>query len=105
MQNCVKNCEAGLGEILTMQSKHAEVARLTYAKNIARCESIHGTVRRDAAFHQDDVDRSSGSDLDGEVNVTGLAHCISHNTDKVDRRFFGYYATQRNNLVNKYIYP
>ena len=50
MQNCVKNCEAGLGEILTMQTKHAEVARLTFMKNIARCESIHGTVRSDSTF-------------------------------------------------------
>lgn len=38
VQNCVANCEAGTNEILAMQTKHAEVARLTYAKNIARCE-------------------------------------------------------------------
>mmetsp|Transcript_7323 Transcript_7323/g.8500 ORF Transcript_7323/g.8500 Transcript_7323/m.8500 type:complete len:86 (+) Transcript_7323:162-419(+) len=47
LQNCVKNCEAGIGEILTMQAKHAEVARLTFAKNISRCEAIHGRVKRD----------------------------------------------------------
>ena len=101
MQHCLRNCEAGTGEILAMQTKHAEVARLTYAKNIARCESIHGTVRKDAYFQ----DGSEMTDLGEEVNVTGLAHCISHNTDKVDRRFFGYYTTQRNNLVQKYAYP
>ena len=101
LQNCVKNCEAGLGEILTMQTKHAEVARLTYAKNIARCETIHGSMRS-AEFLEEDGDGMS--DLDNQVNVTGLAHCISHNTDKVDRRFFGYYSTQRNNLVHKYSY-
>ena len=48
LQSCVKNCEAGMGEILTMQTKHAEIARLTYAKNISRCEQIHGRVRQDA---------------------------------------------------------
>lgn len=72
------------------------MARLTYAKNIARCELIHGSVREDTVL---------GDMPEDEVNVTGLAHCISHNTDKVERRFFGYYATQRNNLVNKYSYP
>ena len=105
MQHCVRNCEAGLSEILAMQTKHAEVARLTYAKNIARCESIHGTVRKDSYMMQQQ-DGAAETDLgEEEVNVTGLAHCISHNTDKVDRRFFGYYTTQRNNLVQKYTYP
>ena len=97
LHNCVRNCEAGMGEILTMQAKHAEVARLTYAKNISRCEAIHGRVRQDAF--------TDALDDDEEVNATGLAHCISHNTDKVDRRFFGYYSTQRSNLVSKYSYP
>ena len=73
---------------------------MTYAKNISRCEQIHGTVRNNS-FIEDDSERA---DLDSEVNATGLAHCISHNTDKVDRRFFGYYTTQRNNLVQKYEY-
>ena len=99
LQNCVKNCEAGLGEILAMQKKHAEVARLTYAKNISRCELIHGTVRNDSLIEDDEA-----ADIDSNVNYTGLAHCISHNTDKVDRRFFGYYSTQHNNLVQKYSY-
>lgn len=87
-----------------MQSKHAEVARLTYLKNIARCEAIHGSVRSDSnLFDGEDVSGDANA-LDGEVNVTGLAHCISHNTDKVDRRFFGYYSTQRTKLVDKYSY-
>ena len=105
MQNCVANCEAGLGEIQAMQVKHAEVARLTYSKNIARCESIHGRVRdsEDSALF-DDLDRTDSSDSNG-INTTGLAHCISHNTDKIDRRFFGLYSQQRSNLVNKYSYP
>ena len=77
-----------------MQFKHAEVARLTYAKNIQRCLSIHGNVP------EQEEDQSIEEDAD--LNVTGLARCISHNTDKVDRRFFGYYSTQRGNLVNKY---
>lgn len=87
-----------MSEILTMQKKHAEVARLTYAKNISRCEMIHGRVRRDGFIFDELED-------DEDVNITALAHCISHNTDKVDRRFFGYYSTQRNNLVAKYAYP
>ena len=103
LQDCVKNCEAGTNEILTMQNKHSEVARLTYTKNIARCEQIHGTVRRDLTFINDSEDIDN--DLIDKVNATGLAHCISHNTDKIDRRFFGYYATQRGDLVQKYTYP
>jgi hypothetical protein len=79
LRNCVSNCETGTQEVLKMQHKHAEVARLTYAKNIQRCLSIHG---------QPPTSEDSESD---EYNATALAHCISHNTDKVDRRFFGYY--------------
>ena len=93
-RKCVLNCETGQREVLTMQFKHAEVARLTYAKNIQRCLSIHGNVP------EQEEDQSMEEDTD--LNVTGLARCISHNTDKVDRRFFGYYSTQRGNLVNKY---
>ena len=44
-----------------MQTKHAEVARLTYAKNIARCETIHGSMRS-AEFLEEDGD--GASDLD-----------------------------------------
>jgi hypothetical protein len=61
-----------------MQQKHAEVARLTYSKNIQRCLSIHGGP-------------SADEEIESDYNATALAHCISHNTDKVDRRFFGYY--------------
>ena len=43
-RKCVVNCETGQREVLTMQEKHAEVARLTYAKNISRCTNIHGSV-------------------------------------------------------------
>ena len=43
-RKCVVNCETGQREVLTMQEKHSEVARLTYAKNISRCTNIHGSV-------------------------------------------------------------
>ncbi len=65
-----------------MQQKHLEVGRLTYSKNIQRCLQIHGQPE--------------------DCNDTALAHCISHNTDKVDRRFFGYYNNQKLKLVGKY---
>jgi hypothetical protein len=42
-ERCMHNCETGAREVLKMQSKHAEVGRLTYTKNIQRCLSIHGT--------------------------------------------------------------
>lgn len=38
MQACVENCETGQREVLKMQQKNAEVARLTYTKNILKCE-------------------------------------------------------------------
>ena len=81
LRNCSKNCETGIEEVLKMQQKHVEVARLTYSKNIQRCLSIHGSPDSD------------------EYNPTALAHCISHNTDKVDRRFFGYYNNQKIKLA------
>jgi hypothetical protein len=74
------NCETGAREVLKMQSKHAEVGRLTYTKNIQRCLNIHGTPNTEGLQDED-------------LNPVGLAHCISHNTDKVDRRFFGYYGS------------
>ena len=37
-----------------MQQKHAEVARLTYAKNIQRCLSIHGNIPKGNADEDDD---------------------------------------------------
>ena len=71
-----------------MQEKHAEVSRLTYAKNISRCLKIHGNVQPIQEDEDTELD-----DSDETLNVTGLARCISHNTDKVDRRFFGYYSS------------
>ena len=93
-RKCITNCETGQREVLTMQYKHAEVARLTYAKNIQRCLSVHGNLPEDGEERL--------TEEDSDLNETGLARCISHNTDKVDRRFFGYYSTQRGNLINKY---
>ena len=72
-----------------MQAKHVEVARLTYSKNIQRCLSIHGCP----SSSQQEEDEDLG------YNPTALAHCLSHNTDKVDRRFFGYYNNQRIKLA------
>ena len=92
MQACVENCETGQREVLKMQQKNAEVARLTYTKNILKCEQIHGAP-------------SLESYEAGELEPVQLAHCIMHNTDKVDRRFFGYYSSKRQALVEKYAYP
>jgi len=77
----VRNCEVGTQELIKLQQKHVEVARLTYSKNIQRCLSIHGGPSTQQAEPDEEL----------EYNPTALAHCISHNTDKVDRRFFGYY--------------
>ncbi|TNV79017.1 hypothetical protein FGO68_gene2122 [Halteria grandinella] len=90
--NCVKNCETGVQEVIKMQQKHVEVGRLTYTKNIQRCLSIHGGPSND-------------EDVESDYNPTSLAHCISHNTDKVDRRFFGYYNNQKIKLSQKYQFP
>lgn len=87
-RNCAKNCEVGTSEVLKMQQKHTEVARLTYAKNIQRCLSIHGNPMIE----------------EEEVDAIALAHCVSHNTDKIDRRFFGYYNNQKLSLVNKFLF-
>ena len=89
-RRCVVNCETGQREVFSMQEKHAEVARLTYAKNISRCTLIHGNVPQISDETEENLD---DDDEENNLNVTGLARCISHNTDKVDRRFFGYYAT------------
>lgn len=63
-----------------MQKKHAEVTRLTYARSIAKCQQNHGTATFD-------------SYESGELQPLKLMHCLMHNTDKVDRRFFGYYGS------------
>lgn len=95
LRNCTKNCETGIQEVIKMQQKHVEVGRLTYSKNIQRCLSIHGGPSSD----------SDSSNEEADYNATALAHCISHNTDKVDRRFFGYYNNQKIKLSQKYQFP
>jgi hypothetical protein len=60
-------------------------------KNIQRCLSIHGGPSS-APSKEEELD----------YNPTALLHCISHNTDKVDRRFFGYYNNQKMKLAAKY---
>jgi hypothetical protein len=97
MLNCVRNCETGVQEVVKMQQKHVEVARLTYSKNIQRCLSIHGGPSASTESSEGEADEESLG-----YNPTALAHCISHNTDKVDRRFFGYYNNQKNKLSQKY---
>lgn len=46
-------------------------------------------------YSEDELDQND----ELEYNATALAHCISHNTDKVDRRFFGYYNNQKIKLA------
>ena len=70
---------------------------MTYSKNIQRCLSIHGGPSQSLTSADE---QESNEDI--EYNATALAHCISHNTDKVDRRFFGYYNNQKIKLLNKY---
>lgn len=66
-----------------MQAKHTEVARLTFAKNVQRCLSIHGGL---------DSLNDGGESGEELQDGAALVHCITHNTDKIDRRFFGYYS-------------
>ena len=68
------------------------MTRLTYSKNIQRCLSIHAGTQT----------AESLSDSSRSVQWQELVQCIEHNTDKVDRRFFGYYNNQKMKLVNKY---
>jgi predicted secreted Zn-dependent protease len=70
---------------------------MTFARNVARCEKIHGVVPK-----YDQLSESIGEE---GPNMTELAHCITHNADKIDRRFFGYYSSQKESLVKKYAYP
>eukprot|EP00347_Sterkiella_histriomuscorum_P003353 403364618 len=102
LHKCVQNCETGTQEILKMQATHAEVARLTYAKNIQRCLSIHGNIGNTEDLNIGEDSSEDQPQAFKDYDPVGLAHCISHNTDKVDRRFFGYYNNQRLRLINKY---
>ncbi|CDW80820.1 UNKNOWN [Stylonychia lemnae] len=77
-----------------MQQKQVEVARLTYAKNIQRCLSIHGSIGSGEGMSNDEQPEAFK-----DYDPVGLAHCITHNTDKVDRRFFGYYNNQKLRLI------
>lgn len=54
---------------------------------------IHGQVSSES----EDLDQSA-------FNPMALSHCITHNTHKVDRRFFGYYNNQKQNLMDKYTF-
>ena len=92
LEDCVKNCTVGVREVQELQTKHAEVTRLTYLKNIERCLSINSGGISRAALRDD----SEG------VKWSELVQCITHNTDKVDRRFFGYYSNTKMKMVNKY---
>ena len=93
---CEKDCSVGTKEVVEMHKKHAEVTRLTYTKNIQRCMQIHanGASSKEALVSDDGDDQ--------KADWAGLAHCIEHNTDKVDRRFFGYYNNIKMKTVNKY---
>ena len=92
-KTCIKDCQFGADKVIEMQREHAEVARLTYAKNIARCMQIHADgAQTKSALTEDNP----------AIKWTDLAHCIQHNTDKVDRRFFGYYSNEKQRLLNKF---
>ena len=39
---------------------------------------------------------------DSKVEWSELVQCIEHNTDKVDRRFYGYYSSKKMKMVGKY---
>ena len=88
---CSKECQVGTNEVLAMHKKHFEVTRLTYTKNITRCMQIHA-----------DASSKEGLQDDNQADWAALAHCIEHNTDKVDRRFFGYYNNMKMKMINKY---
>ena len=64
---------------MKQQRKHAEISALTYNKNVGRCLEIH------------------------KERAEELFECLAHNTDKVDRRFFGYYYNQRAHLLQQFI--
>ena len=96
---CTKDCTHGAKEIFKMQKRHAEVTRLTYSRNIARCLEIHA----DGATSAESLPMDNGvDDPNSKVKWAELANCIEHNTDKVDRRFFGYYPNQKSKLIDKY---
>ena len=80
LEHCVRNCTTGIREVMKQQHQHCEVSRLTYAKNISKCLEIHA----------EGLSKQSLKD-DSKVDWPKLVQCIEHNTDKIDRRFFGYY--------------
>ena len=92
-EKCISNCNVGTQEVLKLQHKHAEITRLTYSKNIARCMQIHLDVTAKGQIKDSE---------DENKDWPGLVNCIEHNTDKVDRRFFGYYNNLKMKMVNKY---
>lgn len=78
LHHCVKDCETGFSEALRHQKKSAEISNLTYSKNMDRCLALHNSTS------------------------TELLGCFMRQTDKVERRFFGYYFNQRYKLLEKY---
>ncbi|CAI2383367.1 unnamed protein product [Moneuplotes crassus] len=73
--HCIKDCETPTKTFIKMQKKHTDIARLTYNKNIEKCQEMYSNAPSD------------------------LLECINHNTDKVDRRFFGYYNQKKLKLL------
>ena len=68
---------------MALHKKHCEVTRITYSRNILKCMQIHANVNEVESLRDDDDNN--------HVDWPALANCVLHNTDKVDRRFFGYY--------------
>jgi len=74
-EHCLKDCTAGSWEILKLSWKHAEITRMTFDRNIWKCDETY------------------------ELDYTKLLNCYVINTDKVERWFFGYYQNEKNNLI------
>lgn len=83
-----------------MHHKHCEVSRLTFGKNMTRCLQIHANSATIDTLEDDPVGNEKANHK--AIDWNGLVHCIEHNTDKIDRRFFGYYNNHKMNLVTKY---
>ena len=50
---------------------HGEISRLTFKRNVEKCLKIHSD------------------------DPTETLKCLNHNTDKIERRFFGYYQQEK----------
>lgn len=77
--HCLKDCGIGSIELRDLVRKQASVSYLTYARNLEKCQELH-----------------KGEPIE-------LISCFNHNTDKIERRYFGYYQNEKTNLINKFL--